>query len=376
MSSLDEDEMQTALSYYVLYAQLAKDAGGGPPPSAPASTPSTSASTTTGTACPIEVGTGNDEHEHWIEDVDWTDERMSESSNILEKNEALCDVESSSARGSYLVQQYEVNAGKHWDDFYSRHHNKFFKDRHYLHKTFPDEFGPLYSERGDTKSGKCPGGDTDRGTDETFTVMEIGCGVGNTLLPLLERGASAIINCKRRNICVWGLDFASVAIDLLKKDQRYIEAASDGRAMAGVWDITQPPPSIYEIESISDVSILLFCLSAVSPDKMSDAARHAASTIKPGGTLVFRDYGRYDEAQMKLGTSRCKRLGDNFYVKSDGTRCYYFDLDDLRRLFGEEGAGLEIIELTYLRRVYENRSQDSTRTRVWVQGRFRKPGLR
>ena len=108
---------------------------------------------------------------------------------------------------------------------------------------------------------------------------------------------------------------------------------------------------------------------------MLDAAKHAASTLKPGGTLVFRDYGRYDEAQMKLGTSRAKRIGDNFYVKSDGTRCYYFDLPDLKRLFGEEGARLEILELKYLRRNYRNREMSRTRRRVWVQGRFRKPSI-
>ena len=86
------------------------------------------------------------------------------------------------------------------------------------------------------------------------------------------------------------------------------------------------------------------------------------------------------------------------------TRCYYFILDDIKCLFGKNkkmnkggeqdgvpdrdeafddgmgtsmfscnGAGLDILELKYIQRVYKNRSQEANRRRVWVQGRFRKP---
>jgi hypothetical protein len=105
---------------------------------------------------------------------------------------------------------------------------------------------------------------------------------------------------------------------------------------------------------------------------MIQAARNVASTLKPGAVLVFRDYGRFDEAQMKLGTSRNKQLhDDNFYRKQDGTKCYYFTLDDVRELF-EKQAGLTALELKYLRRAYRNRSTNEVRRRVWVQARFRK----
>ena len=118
---------------------------------------------------------------------------------------------------------------------------------------------------------------------------------------------------------------------------------------------------------------------------MSQAAKNVAATLKPGGMLLLRDYGRYDEAQIKLGSSRGKRLSENFYVKHDSTRVYYFVLEDLERLFGKggndggeegvwvSGAGLEIVELKYIQRVYKNRSDNTQRRRVWVQGRFRKP---
>ena len=78
---------------------------------------------------------------------------------------------------------------------------------------------------------------------------------------------------------------------------------------------------------------------------------------------------------MKLGMGD-KELGDNFYRKGDGTGCYYFELDDLKDLFVNKDANdnkLELLELDYIQRVYRNRGDGTTRRRVWIQGRFRKP---
>jgi methyltransferase-like protein 6 len=243
---------------------------------------------------------------------------------------------------------------------------------------------------------------------DRFTVIEIGCGVGNTVLPLLELHPWITIQSlsstktDKKLLHVWGLDFSSIAIDLLKQDKRFLQANQNHndppRAHAAVWDITKhyPKEIDHRLHQVGDISMLLFCFSAIAPSKMVQAAKHVADTLKPGGVLIFRDYGRYDEAQLKLGTSRKKRLGDNYYVKHDKTRVYYFELDDLRRLFGTNdnddgvghgvghgdgndtatttvGAGLEILELKYIQRLYTNRSNGDVRRRVWVQGRFRKP---
>ena len=275
----------------------------------------------------------------WVEDK-WTDEDTRQAAAIL-------NVSPGSALNakSHLILRYENEAAKNWDKFYTRNQSNFFKDRHYLMEVFPE-----------LAVGKV--GDASL---EPFVLLEVGCGVGNAVLPLLEQNS---------RLHVWGFDLSSVAIDLMKKDERFIKASQNGRARGAVWDITANSCPLMKVDSPeANGALLLFCLSAISPDKMKIAAKHVMDTLKPGAYLLFRDYGRFDEAQMKLGTSRGKRLSENFYVKQDGTRCYYFDMEDIRNLFEE----LDEVELNYIRRVYQNRGDNTKRRRVWIQGRFRKP---
>jgi len=303
------DEVTTSMSYYLLYQQFNKSL----PPF-------------------------TDNEGLWHEDT-WTEQDFVEAERILKDAQERCNVQQQQQQQQQLAHN-NMALCKDWNTFYQQHETKFFKDRHYLQQAFPQEMN----------------------TTTPSTLVEVGCGVGNALLPLL---------LLQDGWTVWGLDYSTVAIHLLKQQERFIE--SKGRAHAHVWDISQPiyHDNVMPWLGVANVTTLLFCLSALDPNDMNVAAHNVAATLQPGGTLLFRDYGRYDEAQLKLGTSRGKRLGENYYRKQDGTRVYYFALEDLERLFVQE-AGLEVLELKYIRRVYYNRGTGDGRRRVWVHGRFRK----
>eukprot|EP00298_Acanthocystis_sp_HF-20_P021746 c28324_g1_i2.p1 GENE.c28324_g1_i2~~c28324_g1_i2.p1 ORF type:complete len:125 (+),score=33.58 c28324_g1_i2:21-395(+) len=85
----------------------------------------------------------------------------------------------------------ELNAALHWDKFYKSHQSSFFKDRHYLHREFPE----LLIE-----------------SETPLKLVEIGCGVGNTVFPLLEVNP---------NLFVYACDFSETAIELVKKNELY-----------------------------------------------------------------------------------------------------------------------------------------------------------
>jgi len=279
------------------------------------------------------------EEGNWVV-YEWTEQDEIDSAALLQRHLEKCTISS--------LDTDCRDEGENWDKFYHDNGTRFFKDRHYFAKAFPNEFGNHF-------------------LPNSMTLVELGCGVGNACLPLLEEDQSQWKT-------IHAMDISSEAIDLLHKDRRFIHCNQStfesGRSIFGhVCDISKffPPPCI----GVADVTTLIFCISALDPDDMPKAARHVASSLKPGGVLIVRDYGRYDEAQMKLGTSRNKRLKDNFYRKHDGTKCYYFSLEDLDKLFSN--AGLDVIELYYLRRLYGNKASGETRRRIWVQGRFMKP---
>lgn len=328
------------------------------------------------------------------------------------------------------LDQFHRNASTNWNVFYEQNQNKFFKDRHYLHKAFPSEFGWLYSQSEDVHADEENDSSETVGTSietcrhaapcateatvmnnsfkpqqslkhwkdaDVVRIVEIGCGVGNAILPLLEQHSrlkekfhDSTDTANREGIStsatlpqlhIHCLDFAPNAIQILKDDERFQSAASEGRATAHVYDLSSMHPSKISIAPNSnknsyatnsdeettsqtlcnsaDIAILLFCLSAIGPHPspaLSRAARHVIDMLKPGGVLVMRDYGRLDEAQLKLGAGN-KELGQNFYRKGDGTGCYYFELHDLKELFSNDTCldgcndKLNVLELDTSRRI-------------------------
>jgi SAM-dependent methyltransferase len=338
-----ETELSVAASYYVYFANQQQQQEVRVVADEPG---------TTSSDCDEEEH-ANSNQDFWSEDT-WTEGDQVQAEALLQTHTEKCSI-------SVLDQQSNEEDGTAWNQFYRDHGTRFFKDRHYLEKAFPNEFA--------TTATTAATNDSVRNTNKNKTLVEIGCGVGNAILPFLEDSSSPWKT-------IHGLDISKEAIHLLQQDARFVQCnvdtANSGRAVHGhVSDISVALPK--PCRGVADVTTLLFCLSALDPDVMAQAARQVALSLKPGGVLVVRDYGRYDEAQMKLGQSRCKLVKPNFYRKHDGTKCFYFTLSDLEQLFRDEEVGLETLELKYLRRSYGNKALGETRRRVWVQGRFVKP---
>ncbi|KAG0255161.1 hypothetical protein DFQ27_006392 [Actinomortierella ambigua] len=238
-----------------------------------------------------------------------------------------------------MAKTYHENAPEYWNKFYAKNENRFFKDRHWLRIEFPELFQMVEADAGEKK------------------VLEIGCGAGNTMFPML-------MESKNPKLFVYGCDFSKTAVEVVKSNPEY----DPSRAKAFVWDLGSDdiPPEV-EPESM-DVLVLIFVLSALHPDRWENAMNNLSKLVKPGGLIVFRDYGRYDMAQLRFKKNRL--LSDNFYVRGDGTRVYFFDSEEVVRLFGSR---FTIEQNAVDRRLIVNRLRKVKMYRVWLQGKFRKP---
>lgn len=146
------------------------------------------------------------------------------------------------------VEKYEKEAGKFWNSFYKTHNANFFKDRHWTDREF-DEL------RGETLGSTEAQASTEESSSSEMTyALEVGCGVGNTVFPLLE------VNPK---LFFYAVDFAAHAIDLLKQNEVY---KSTGRCSGHVVDMVKDPlPAEIAPQSL-DVVMMIFVLSAISPE--------------------------------------------------------------------------------------------------------------
>lgn len=250
------------------------------------------------------------------------------------------------AKDTVLVSEFkrlklEAEAQKNWDLFYKRNETRFFKDRHWTKREFEE----------------LAASDSDLPSDGTPVLLEVGCGVGNFAFPLIEEETSYYI---------YACDFSPRAVQFVKSHPLYDEERA---ITAFQCDITKdrlvdkvPPEGV-------DVVTMIFVLSAIQPDKMHEALRNVYETLKPGGLVLFRDYGLFDQAMLRFAPGH--KIDTNFYVRQDGTRAFYFSEQFLETLFTD--AGYEVVSNEYVCRETVNKKEGICVPRIFVQGKFRKP---
>lgn len=203
---------------------------------------------------------------------------------LTEDEKIILERQNSRLVSEFQASKLERDAKKNWDLFYKRNETRFFKDRHWTTR----EFDALNQNN----TGK-------------LTLLETGCGVGNFFYPLLEEG---------KDMFVYACDFSPRAIELVKSDPRYDE----NKIKAFQADLTQDKLlDNVEAESV-DLVTMIFVLSAIHPDKFTSVLSNIHSTLRPGGSVLFRDYGLYDMAQLRFKPGN--KIADNFYMRQDGTR--------------------------------------------------------
>ena len=262
-------------------------------------------------------------HNAW-DDVDWTEDQLTLAKAQVEAN-------SKAKLTAEQREHYEKSAWDYWDKFYGIHANRFFKDRNWLFTELPQ------------LAGLNGGG----------TVLEVGCGTGSTVYPIMQRLPRALVYC---------CDFSPQAVDLVKENPAF----DPERCVPFVCDATNPDSwgGCPVPEGSVDVALFIFSLSAMEPGGMKVAAANVIKLLKPGGIIFFRDYGQFDLAQLRFKSGKC--IDDDFYVRGDGTRCYFFTREFVRDLF----SGLKEVQNKVDRRLQVNRGKQVKMYRCWVQSIF------
>lgn len=271
--------------------------------------------------------------------------------------------------------RFNSDPAKWWNLFYKNNTANFFKDRKWLRQEFP-----ILEEVTQKDAGK-------------KVVLEVGAGAGNTAFPLL-------VNNENDQLMIHACDFSKVAVNVMRESEHY----NPEHIVADVWDVTAEgdgslPPGL--TEGSVDVVILIFIFSALGPSQWNQALHNIYRVLKPGGRVLFRDYGRGDLAQVRFKKGRY--LDENFYIRGDGTRVYFFDRDELVHMWskwtpekglqfenketgannGEDSAKptaaekntdgvFEILNLGIDRRLVVNRQMKLKMYRCWMQGHMRK----
>lgn len=120
------------------------------------------------------------DHNAW-DHVEWGEEQVKQAEELIAKQyeQPVKDFDK---------QLFNSNPAKYWDIFYKNNKENFFKDRKWLQIEFPS----LYEVSGAEYN-------------KPVTILEVGCGAGNTFYPILNQNANPqlkIVGCEDRKSVV------------------------------------------------------------------------------------------------------------------------------------------------------------------------------
>ncbi|EGR28080.1 methyltransferase like 6, putative, partial [Ichthyophthirius multifiliis] len=246
----------------------------------------------------------------------WNDELEQKAKEMISQDMNLLEEEQ--------YQKIDKQNNIQWNKFYKHHKLGFFHNRHYLYKEFQELVAMNNPEN----------------KENSFIMCELGCGVGDTIYPLMPQYPTI----KK----FYASDFSQKAIEWVKKAPSY----DPEKIIATIQDLVNDPFPV-EFYPAADIVTLIFVLSAIAPENHQMVIQKIFNWMKEDSVIYFRDYGLYDFAQLNFSRKKGRKLKDNFYVKHDGTRVYYFSKEEISSYF--INAGFEEIENNVHNRYLENR---------------------
>ena len=333
---------------------------------------------------------------------------------------------------SYHISQAEKKSTINWDKFYKRNQTHFYKDRWYLSEEFIElnqeinkylnldpkneelktENSVESSSASSATSSAIPSASSSSSAASVICplppasikcLFEIGCGVGNSLFPLLDQHPS---------FHFYGCDCSKHAIDQLTNQPIYKE--NKERINVWVQDIVKEEweearkkgrkggeeererEEEQKVEGRMDYATLIFVLSALNREeaklvlqkawrlmKKASSSSSSSSTSdstdeSQNGVLFIRDYAIYDMAELRFSNSNTPtQLGPHFYLRQDGTRALFLSTEEITEWLND--AGFDVLKCEYQVKTVRNRKEGLIMKRRFVQVRARarsEPGPR
>ena len=322
------------------------------------------------------------------------------------------DLESSSSAAA-LAADAAARCADSWERFYRTHAGKdgrhlasdgrgiaAFKDRHYLRR----EFAELMPDRVrldptawppaiDPRTTRAP----NPASPDRKTVLELGCGVGNSAFPLMRANLDMSVVCA---------DCSPTAIHALRANPEFDPRRCEALCVdLGAGE--RPLEGAVRDASVDAVTGVFF-FSALDADAFARVARECARVLKPGGAVLFRDYAADDVKNRRPTTGEeedpgeenprpgvvggaspsrggspspgsdggassfapGERLGDgDAHVRADGTLAVFSDEAAVASAFEAAGLRGECRRVTH---TVVNRKLGVRLERHFVQGRFEK----